>query len=262
MDRSFLSDTKVVEAARDFVCIRIGTYEDKDEANFVKTRLMGGNGDLRNFGFALASPDFETILRRSERGPNFVYKNASDMAGELKRLAADYPVDAEAKKVPSALPQMKSVRLGVNVASCDGLPSLLIVGSDAADLNQMKYSLSKVIWDEDLAGRFICASTKNKENLSMIEGKLQRGFLVVRPDEYGVKGTVIKALPGNLTGDQLKEELLAVSGNYNRISKTHGQHVRTGRRAGISWDAEVAVPDRRRSTRGGGGDQKNRRRSE
>lgn len=258
MDRSFLSDTKVVEAARDFVCIRIGTYEDKDEANFVKTRLMGGNGVLRNFGFALASPDFETILRRSERGPNFVYKNASDMAGELKRLAADYRVDAEAKKVPSALPQMKGVRLGVNVASCDGLPSLLILGSDAADLKEMKDSLSEVIWDEELAGRFIFCSTKNKENLSMIEGKLHRGFLVVRPDEYGVKGTVIKILPGNLAGDRLKEELLAVSKDYKRISKTHGQHVRTGRQAGISWDTEVAVPDRRRSKRGGRRDQKSR----
>ena len=88
MDRSFLSDTAVIEAARNFVCVRIATYEDEDEADFVRSRLMGGAEDLRNFGFALASPDFEVILRRSERGPNFVYRDATAMAEELNRVAA------------------------------------------------------------------------------------------------------------------------------------------------------------------------------
>jgi hypothetical protein len=207
---------------------------------------MGGSGDLRNFGFALTSPDFEQMRQRSSRGPNFVYDDAAAMAVNLNEIAADYPPKASEPKSGRPVPEMKNVRLAVNVASCDGLPCLVLAGPDEIALEKMKRNLSEVIWDNDVAGLFIFGSTVEKDDLSMIDGKLQSGFLVVRPDAFGVKGEVITTLAGNLTGEALKKELLSAIEDYQRISKTHGMHVREGRQTDIEWKTAVEVPDKRR----------------
>ena len=251
MDRSFLSDDAVIEAARKFVCIRIATYEDQDEADFIKEHLMGGSGDLRNFGFALASSDFKEIFRRSERGPNFVYENAAEMAKELHHVAENHQAKrAEADQWP-AVPEMKNVRLALNVASCDGLPGLLVVAGDEASLTGLKHNLSMVVWDKEISGLYVYGSTTAREqDLKMVKGDIpESGYLIVRPDAYGMKAEVIASLPADLSGDDLKSKLLSVASDYKRISKTHGTHVRGGRQSGFSWQTEVQVPDRRRNAR-------------
>ena len=53
MDRSYLSDIKVVEASRKFVCIRPISYEDEAENKFLKSFGAGRSGDVEN-----------TVLRR------------------------------------------------------------------------------------------------------------------------------------------------------------------------------------------------------
>ena len=37
MDGSFLSDAKVIDESRKFVCIRLATYENKEEAALLKS---------------------------------------------------------------------------------------------------------------------------------------------------------------------------------------------------------------------------------
>ena len=148
MDGSLLSDAGVIEASRSFVCIRTATYEDREEADFQKATFFGGEGDLRNFGYAILAPDGKRKLKRSRRGPNFVYRDAKDMAADLRRLAEPYRKSANANKKSTALPAMKSVRLGLNVASCDGLPSVIVVGHDQRELDQLHKQLSDVIWDD------------------------------------------------------------------------------------------------------------------
>ena len=124
MDRSFLSGAELIKVSRDFVCIRTATYEDKQEAGFLKWAFVGrSGGDLRNFGYCVLSPDGQRQLRRSTRGPNFAYQNSAAMAADLRLIARQYPAKATAGESTPIVPQMKSVRLGINVASCDGLPS-------------------------------------------------------------------------------------------------------------------------------------------
>ena len=41
MDRSFLSDSAIIEASREFVCVRLATYEDKDEGKFLEATFRG-----------------------------------------------------------------------------------------------------------------------------------------------------------------------------------------------------------------------------
>jgi len=246
MDRSLLSDKEVITASREFVCIRTATYEDKQEAEFLKSTIFGGARDLRNFGYCLLAPDGKTILRRSSRGPNFVYANSTEMAKELREVAKKFP-RSSIKKTDPTLPQMKSVRLGLNVASCDGLLSIVVVGVDKAKVDQLSKALNEVVWRSDLIGKFIYSSTTDRADLEIVEGtESKTGILIVEPNVYGTRGKLIAAVGPGVTGPELRKALLSAAEAFKRPSKNHRRHVRVGRRNGEEWETEVPVPDRRR----------------
>ena len=261
MDRSFLSSDKLIKATRDFVCIRTATYEDKQEAAFLKWAFVGSTGgELRNFGYCILSPDGKTKLRRSVRGPNFLYANSGAMAADLQQIAAQYQNRTTTNASSQSVPQMKSVRLGINVASCDGLPSVVVFGKDQAEVDSLNQKLSTVIWDEQLAGKFIYASTTNSVDLKSISGAGGKtGILIIKPDAFGIKGQLIQAIDPDLSGDQLKQSLLTAANKFKRISKTHGLHVRSGRQTGTHWKTEVPVPTRQRKTTRGGQNPRSRK---
>ncbi len=248
MDRSFLSDKNVIKASRDFVCIRTATYEDKKESEFLKQALFGGGDDLRNFGFSILSPDGSKALKQSRRGPNFLYRDADEMHADLRRIASGY-TKTKSTDV-QGLPQMKSVRLGLNVASCDGLPCIVVYGKNERELDQWSKTLDEVVWDDALMGKFIYASTTKRTDLKSVSGATPKsGILVIAPNQYGTEGTLIEAIDGKLTGDTLKQKLVSLADSYKRTSKAHGSHVRYGKRDGINWETEVPVPQRRRTNR-------------
>lgn len=210
---------------------------------------MGGRDDLRNFGYALASPGFEDLLERSDRGPNFTYDSAQEMAEKLNSISKKFRAREKRNTIPG-VPEMKDVRLAMNVATCDGLPCLVVVGKNDDELARLKAKLSVVVWDEEIAGQFICASTTDRSDLDNISGsKSSAGYLVVQPDAYGVKGKTVATIPEPRTADQLKTDLLAAASDYTRLSRTHGQHVRHGRQNGITWETVVEVPERDRRQR-------------
>jgi len=252
MDRSFLSDKQLIKASHDFVCIRTATYEDKEEAEFhAKVMFTRSGGALRNFGFCVLSPDGQQVIRRSDRGPNFLYVDSSAMAVDLREIASEYRGETTSDESNLALPQMKSVRLGINVASCDGLPSIVVVGKNPEETNQFKEKLSGVIWDEDLAGKFIFASTSNPADLKIVDGAASKtGILVIRPDTFGIKGQLITAIDPTVSDNELKASLADAADTFQRTSKTHGAHVRAGRRTDTTWETEVPVPDRQEGRRG------------
>jgi hypothetical protein len=256
MDRSLLSHKEVINASREFVCVRTATYEDKDEEKFLHMVFVRGAGTLRNFGYCILSPDGTKQLKRSNGGPNFVYANAAAMAKDLRRLSKPYRVKPSASKSLPALPQLKSVRLGVNVASCDGLPGVIAVGTDRKDVERLKKKLSAVAWDKELIGKFIYSSTSNLKDVKIISGaKSKTGILVFAPSEYGLKGTMITAISSDVSTSDLKKALILAAKNFTRRSRSHGSHVQYGRRTGKNWKTEVPVPDRAsrrsRSRRGG-----------
>ena len=256
MDRSFLSGEQLIKVSRDFVCIRTATYEDKEEAEFLKrTFVMRAGGTLRNFGYCVLSPDGQQKLRRSDRGPNFVYENSNAMAADLRRIASQYRGKTIRGNSMPPVPCMKSVRLGINVASCDGLPSVVVVGQDQREVDELNKKLSGVIWDEGLAGKFIYAATANRNDLKIVKGAVaKKGILVIRPDTYGLQGQVMTTIAPDVSAEDLKKTLLAAASAFRRNSKVHGIHVRNGRQSDITWETEVPVPDRVRSrTRGTSG---------
>jgi hypothetical protein len=248
MDRSFLSGDQLIKATRDFVCIRTATYEDKQEATFLEWAFVGNTGgSLRNFGYCILSPDGKTKLRRSTRGPNFLYANSNAMAADLRHISAQY-TGRTTTSSNGSVPQMKSVRLGINVASCDGLPSVVVFGKDQTEVNSLNQKLSGVIWGEQLAGKFIYASTTNSSDLKSVPGAgFQSGILVIKPDTFGIKGQLITIISPEVSDEQLEQALLNAANTFTRISKTHGLHVRTGQQTGTLWKTEVPVPTRQRA---------------
>jgi len=248
MDRSFLSDKQLIKASRDFVCIRTATYEDKEEAKSLEEIFVSRGGSLRNFGYRVLSPDGKKQLRRSEGGPNFVYADSAAMAADLGDIASQYRGKKVSAGSKPGFPQMKSVRLGVNVASCEGLPSVVVFGKTPKEVARAIGKLSEVIWDEDLAGKFVYASTSNPDDLKIVSGVTTKaGILVIKPDAYGIKGELIEAIDPSVSKGKLKRVLVDAADSYQRISKTHGTHVRNGRRTQTSWETAVPVPDRDRS---------------
>jgi len=243
-----LSNKQLIKTSRDFVCIRTATYEDKREAGFLKWAfLRSPAADLRNFGFCILSPDGKRQLRRSLRGPNYVYENSAAMAADLELIARQFSRKTTKSESDRAVPRMKSVRLGINVASCDGLPSVVVFGKNKREVDQMNLKLSGVIWDEALAGKFIYASTTKFSDLKIVLGAtLKTGILVVEPDIYGTKGRLIKLIDASVSEQDLKRDLVNAADTFIRRSKTHGLHVRNGRRDGKTWKTEIPVPKRTR----------------
>ena len=67
MDRSFLSQPEVIAASRHFVCVRLTTYEDKEEGEFLKSFHVTRSGELENTVAALLAPDGKRQLARASR---------------------------------------------------------------------------------------------------------------------------------------------------------------------------------------------------
>ena len=76
MDVSFLSSKATVEASRPFVCIRLATYENQEEVDFMKALYVSYTGEIANTMFALLSPDGKTRLSEADRSPAQVFGGA------------------------------------------------------------------------------------------------------------------------------------------------------------------------------------------
>src|SRR6476660_4952834 len=91
MDRSFLSKPQVVAASRQFVCVRLATYEDPTEASWLKDFTRTGSGQLENTVFGILAPDGVKKLVRSSRGVDHLYSGPDQFAEALNTIAAKYP---------------------------------------------------------------------------------------------------------------------------------------------------------------------------
>src|SRR3569623_2296466 len=110
MDRSFLSRPAVIAASRAYVCVRLATYEDEKEAEFLKGPVRTRSGELENSSFAVLDSDGKKKLTQSGRGPRRLYADADELAQDLERLATPFA----AKAAPAALPLVANVRLALD----------------------------------------------------------------------------------------------------------------------------------------------------
>lgn len=243
MDRSFLTEAEVVSESRNFVCIRLATYEDEQEAEFLKGVFLGRSGQMENTTFAILSPDGKQKLTSSGRSPLHAYRNAAQMAMGMKVIASQHSGAKKAALSDRQLPLMKSVELALNVASCDNLPMIVAVASDEKKLAALQRDLLPVVWSEALAGQFVVVSVTKKALLKPITGvEIIDGILVVEPDQFGLSGAVLRQFAADDRGD-LATELRLIVQSYPRPAKTHDTHVRLGIQLGIEWESEIPETD-------------------
>jgi hypothetical protein len=129
-----LSQQKVIEASREFICIRPQTYENAEEAKVLASYFRGRSGQLENTVFCIFSPDGKTKLCRSGRSPKMGFRDSKDMASFMIITSSKY----KPKKEITSLPFLEDVRLGLNVASCDLRPLVILFNPKKSAFGKME----------------------------------------------------------------------------------------------------------------------------
>lgn len=222
MDRSFLSQPEVIAASRNWVCIRLATYESVSETRLLEGIFRGGSGQLENTVFALLTPEADAFLARPGRSPDAVFRDAHDMADGLTWLAGDYPGRAISLV---ELPRMSDFRLALNVAACEGLPLVVVTSREA------EARLAPAAWSSWNLGRAIYVRDS-------FQGMRDGAFLVV-PDRFGLQAERVEELEAGLTAQQLSARLAP----WRTPPKDDHAHMREGHARGIRWQTRVPVTD-------------------
>ena len=141
MDRSFLCHPEVVAAAKQFVCIRLTSYEDETEKKFVAA--LGGR-EVANTAFAILTPDAKPALRGRGpgRGPRDLFPDAPAMGKGMEALAATFP--AKVAEGKPALPVTLNVKVGLAVASADLLPLVLVLATNPKRQEELEAKVAEL----------------------------------------------------------------------------------------------------------------------
>jgi hypothetical protein len=239
MDRSFLSRPAVIAASREFVCVRLATYEDPTEAKFVQALVRTHSGEVENTAFALLAPDGKTKLSRSARGTEQVYADAAAMAADMRRVAGR----SSPKAAVNSLPLAASPRLGLDVAAADGLPLVVIVGKDAATRQRLSDCVARLAWTDEFIGRFVYAEGTVKDVIGVPGVAVDAGVVVIAPENFGQKGTVLRQVGAEVAAEKVAAALRASTTEHPTPAKSFQTHVREGHRLGIYWETRVPVTD-------------------
>lgn len=235
MDRSFLSDEQVMAAARDFVCIRLSTYENAVEAERLKSIFTPPSGELENTTFALLAPDGKTVLGRAGRSPRFIDGEASSLAQRMSRVASRY---RESAKPLTVMPLESDLRLALNVSRCDDIPLVCLVGQGEES------SLAELSLDSRWRGRFVWVRARQKEAASLIGKDVpENGLVVLSADTFGTKATLLSQAASRETKAVVAALGRGLEGYDPKGARDVRRHVRSGRQAGINWKTAIPVTD-------------------
>ncbi len=243
MDKSFLSNPEVIAQSRNFVCIRLLSYEDKEEAEFLKSFNVGRSGDAENTVFCILSSDGKNRLVRPARGTGQVYSSAKAMAESMGKIALQNPINSAAT-TKLAIPYVANLRLALNVASCDKLPLVVVFKTTKNPTNDLEEKISKVAWSPEFIGKFIYVSISNKKDLELLQGAEDESkVLVVQPDNFGLKGEVLfqtSEVSELKLGAVFSEGIL--KGQWPAL--TFWNHVQQGHQKGVFWETKLPVTDK------------------
>lgn len=244
MDRSFLSQADVINASRDFVCIRLTTYENQSEHEFMES--IGGagrSGEIENTVFTFLAPDGKTRLTRVGRSARFLFSDAKEMAASMRELAARHPPGRESREDVPELPKVASPRLALNVAASDSLPLVVIYAKDVAARAKLEEYVRRLAWSDEFLGRFTYVITGSGKDLAAVKNAgEQEGLLVVSPDKYGQSGELLATVPAQASRSEVAGTMRAALATFKPPLKLLS-HVRDGRRLGVFWETELPVTD-------------------
>ena len=135
--------------------------------------------------------------------------------------------------------------LRFNVAACDRLPMVLIMGQNEEQIAELGTKLSPVIWDDALQGMFIYTSNSDKDQVATVKGLDNiPGFAIVQPDTFGQTGAVLAQFEADTSAEELKAAMIELAETHERPVIDHRNHVRKGLQTGTTWETEIPVEDK------------------
>lgn len=239
MDRSFLFKKEVIEASREFVCIRLATYENKEEADYLTQVFRGRSGMLENTVYAMLTPDGSDYITRRGRSPGFAFNDYQDMAKQMKRVAARYKSTGTVQTLPS----LEDFRLSLNVAACDNMPLVVGVTDDPKEKKALTTALIEAAWSKELIGKYAYAPVSTPKALADAKLTVGKGIYVIEPDAYGQTGKVLAKIEASADPKTLEKELVAAVSKFKLPQKQAMQHIRNGNLLGINWKSLLPNTD-------------------
>lgn len=244
------STKEFIEASRDFVCVRLETFENKAHEELVRKIL---HGRFANTSFCILAPDGETqltgsargphsILGAKGRGPNAEHGSTEDVIAAMAEFTEEYPTKGEADEM--VLQDFHSFRQALNVASGDQR-LLLFVAASPGDLEKSKDTLKPVFAHEDIIGRFHLdfgsAATDASWTESVSDTWAKSGYFIIQADQFGQKGKAVAQLPLAADKSALAKALLAANERFAATEerKDYADHVAAGRREDIFFENEI-----------------------
>jgi hypothetical protein len=242
MDRSFLSQAAVIEASRQFVCVRLLTYENEEEGIFLKSLFRTRSGELENTVFAVLAPDGKRVLVAAHRSARHEFSDAGELADSLNRVARPFTDRKERRE--RALPLVANVRLALNVAACDSRPLVVILAEEAPARKRLEGTLVELAWSDRFIGQFVYVAAASTKDLSAIRGlEPGSGVIVVEPGRYGVDGKVLAQAAASASRDQLARVLREAAAACRPQTKSYPAHIQDGREQKIFWETATPVTD-------------------
>lgn len=218
--------------------MRPATYESAEEAKVLGKWFSGRDGDLENTTFVLLDPSGKKAISRAGRGPEMAFSNAAAFTEALKKGSAAY----QPKKGERVLPTVVDFRLGLNVAASDGLPLVAIVDANNASRERISKAVAETVWAKELNGLAHYVVLEDASALEELEGfEADKKIYVLQPDTFGRSGKIVSAFAAS--EKKLATKLGAAFGGAKIEKASHRQHVRQGKRAGISWKSKIPVTD-------------------
>ncbi|MDF1752303.1 MAG: hypothetical protein P1U89_06000 [Verrucomicrobiales bacterium] len=229
-----------VNASRNYVCVRLESYESEEHQQLVRSFL---NGRFENTAFCLLDPDAETRLTRSSRNPNHVLGGANDsVIAEMNRIAAGYRKKGQDTEM--VLQDFHSFRQALNVASGDQRLLLLVSGT-ASDIEKVKGTLRPVFAAPEVMGRFhldFADETVDAQWTELVSNSSRGpGLSVIQADSFGQEGSVVAKLPLNASSTEIHQTLLAANRKFaeSEARKIYGEHVKEGRQNGVFFENKM-----------------------
>jgi hypothetical protein len=247
MDRSFLSQKDVVDASREFICVRPATYMDAGEAEELTELVRTRSGMLENTAFTIIAPDGKRTLVRSSRSPSMTFRTKDRMLAAMADITKEYAAKRK-QRVKQELPVYRDLKLALDVASCDSRPLVVGWAKGKKARVALEKTLAKLAWSEEFVGRYQYIVVEDADLLEPIEGfSKDISVAVVSPGEFGLEGKVLLET-GERSGEDLAKLLSEGLEKFEPPTKDPQQHVRKGQRTGKNWETEVEVtgPDARK----------------
>lgn len=242
--------------SRDWICVRLATYENKAEGAFLESLFRGRSGVLENTTFALLGPDGKTRLSRTGRGPDFLLASGrgrgrgrgKPQGGGTPQAFAQLLAEAAQRYRPkaqaAALPQSLDFRRALNVSACDNQPLVVIHALKEKDRAALEKTVAGLAWSKKYVGRMQYAVVSDAAELTSLKGlRASSGLSVVQPGRFGLTGEVLVSCPVSASRQMVAAALAKGLARFRLQEKDTRTQVRAGRSAGIAWESEIPVTD-------------------